>query len=381
MRIGIDTRWIFQKVSGIGTYTFELVSHLAALDQENDYILFFNNKSVMERVMSFVDNPRFTPHLIDCTPYSLKSQLLLPILLCRLGLDIFHSPNFMLPLMPSFCRGRRGVRYVTTIHDLIPLIFPHYTPKAKKTKFLPLFRWLMYAAARKADRIIAPSRATQQDVNKYLRIATTDQRKVVVIPEGVSSVFQQVERTAVTEQKTILYVGRLDPYKNVPLLVEAFGLLRKRQKQVRLQIVGPEDVRYPEARDLAKRLDLEPWINWQGYLEDGALQKVYQQADLFVLPSRYEGFGLTVLEAMASGVPVVCTKTSSLTEVAGEAALMIDPDDVVGLAEAMEKVLINAPLAEAMIEKGLQQAHKFTWAKAAANTLDLYKTIFVGKDR
>ena len=175
-------------------------------------------------------------------------------------------------------------------------------------------------------------------------------------------------------EKTILWVGRADPYKNLVGLIEAFAALRKQYRlPVELRLVGPKDRRYPEASRRAASLGVADAVTWLGYLPDDRLVNEYQHADVFVQPSWYEGFGLPVLEAFACGMPVICSNKGSLPEVAGGAALTVQPQDMIGLTEAMRRVLTNSRLARDMRARGLRQAQKFTWEATARMTLETYK--------
>jgi glycosyltransferase involved in cell wall biosynthesis len=376
MKIGIDARWIFPHISGIGTYTQELIRGLAQIDRENEYILFFDNQARMQKVAEHVRldrAPNFKTHLLSFGVFSPVGQFCLPKLIRRLGLDIFHSPNYMMPL-PAFPRQRHGrTRCVVTIHDLIPLLFPQFTPKALKTRLFPVYKRLMIEVGARADTILTVSESSRRDVIEHLGIPTARHGDVIAVPNGVAAEYMPSEKKAGAE-KQILYVGRFDPYKNVPGLIDAFAKVRERSKTpVRLRIVGPMDPRYPEGPAKARELGLEPFITWDGYTSDDGLVKAYQQADVFVLLSLYEGFGLTVLEAMACGTPLVCSIRSSLPEVAGSAALLVDPADSSQAADAIARVLDDARLAADLREKGVRQAAKFSWTRTATMTLKAYE--------
>lgn len=376
MRIGIDARWIFPETSGITTYTRELIRELARLDTENEYVLFFNDPGMEEITRSYTglsSHPNFRTHRVPCGVFSPFGQARLPVLLRRLGVEVFHSPNYMIPFL-AFPRGRPGtVRCVVTIHDLIPLLFPEFTPKARKTKCLPLFRRIMMESAARADVILTVSEWSRRDVLRELRVSEDRSENVVAVPNGVAAEYVPAPRAS-AGPKTLLYVGRFDPYKNIGGLLDIFARVRAiSKKDVRLRIVGSPDPRYPEPLQKAREKGLEPHIEWAGYCGGADLVRAYQQADVFVLPSRYEGFGLTVIEAMACGTPVVCSNRSSLPEVAGDAARLFDPDDVEGFACAIVELLENERAAAACCEKGLQQARKFTWARTAEMTLNAYK--------
>lgn len=379
MKIVIDARWIFPELSGIGLYTRELIRNLAQIDSDNSYHLLFDSQETEERERSeigFGAAANFSVCRFRHGPFSPLSQMALPQLLWRLRADVFHSPNYMIPFA-AFPRRKRGrTACVITIHDLIPLLFPHYTPRALKTRFFPIFKWVMRQAAIRADTVIAPSESTRQDLIEHLYGGQS--AEIAVVYQGVSSKYRPPAEKRQAARPVILYVGRFDPYKNVSTLIRAFARLRCEGLDAELRVVGSDDRRYPEARALARELGVDEQMRWDGYIDGEGLLSAYQQASLFVLPSRYEGFGLTVLEAMACGAPVVCGNRSSLPEVVGDAAVSIDPDDVAALAEAIGSVLRNPELAAQLSEAGIQRAAGFTWRRTAEQTLDVYSSLAGG---
>ena len=372
MNICLDARWIFPQITGIGLYTQELIHALVRAHQPHTFTLLFNNAEVQERTRRgthFDQNPRFTARSIDYGPFSLANQIRLPRLLARGGFDLYHSTNFMMPL---FGLGR--TRCAVTIHDLIPLLFPDHAPKSKKTRLFPIYRELMLQIGRRADLIITVSESTRRDVVRELRVPPARQARVVSIPEGVDPFFHPGEPAPARAEKVILYVGRRDPYKNLPRLVEALATLRAQGIAARLRVIGPPDARYPEAPELAAHLGLQDQVDWIGYVSLEQLRCEYQTADVFCLPSRYEGFGLTVLEAMACGAPVVCSNIGSLPEVADDAARLVDPAVLPELVKALAEVLTKPALAEDYRQRGLRRVQLFNWTRTAELTLEAYAT-------
>ena len=372
MRIAIDARWIFPEISGIGLYTQELVRAMAALGTSHEVILLFREQAVLDRtaqITGFAANPRFSARLFPHGLFSASSQLRLPGLLRSLGVDVFHSTNYMMPLV-----GCRGFRRVVTIHDLIPLLFRDHAPKSKKERLFPVFKRLMYEVGRRADLVIAVSESTRRDILRELRVPPARHGRVVTIHEAADAAFRPGPRIAADARPRILYVGRRDPYKNLTGLIAAFERVVAGGVDAVLRVVGSDDPRYPEARELAKRLNLESRIEWAGYVHDRELPEQYRAAAAFALVSKYEGFGLTVLEAMGCGTPVVCGNTSSLPEVAGDAAILVDPADTEAIAAALTRVLSDSVLAASMREKGLAHAARFSWRRAAEETLKAYES-------
>ncbi len=383
MRIALDARWIFDEISGIGAHTVELIRHLARLDHENSFIILFSDRKLAERTWmdcQLTDKPNFRPEVVPWSLFSPRGQLLLPGHLRRQRVDVYHSTNYMIPLA-AFPRDRTGrIRCVATIHDLIPLLFPQATPNAIKTRLFPVYKRLMLEVGRRADRIITVSEASRQDVLEHLRIPAERHASVVVIHNGVSNRFRPPVPPAGSppagSPATVLYVGRSDPYKNLENLMEAFALARARSPiPLRLRLIGPPDPRYPGAGERIRKLNLAPYVERVGYQAADNLVRAYQSAAVTILPSRYEGFGLPVVESMACGTPVICGDIPVLREVAGEAALFAPPDDIPALADAMTRAVNDAALRRTLSERGLAQAARFTWADNARHTLALYQEL------
>ena len=384
MKIVLDARWIFREISGVGACTRELAARLPRLDPENEYILLFNDEGLRERTLEetgLSDTPNVRAMVVPYGPFSLRNQSAMPFLLSRIGADIFHSTNYMIPLAP-FPRRRRGrTAAVVTVHDVIPLLFRDHAPRSRKSRMFPIYRRLMIEIGMRADRIITVSEASMRDVIREMGIA--EPGKVRAIHNGVSELFLKAPRAArsPSREPVVLYVGRMDPYKNVGMLVRALDILRREHHiDTRLVIVGPPDPRYPETRQLAMNLGLDRSIRWTGYISDDSLPDLYREADVLAHPSRYEGFGLQVLEAMAIGLPVVCTDAGALPEVTGNAAIRTKPDDTPGFAAALARVLTQPALARSMAESGLRRAADFTWNKTAAATLDVYRELAAGEE-
>ena len=241
----------------------------------------------------------------------------------------------------------------------------------------------MLEAGARSDAIITVSKASRRDIIKHLKIPHDKENKVCAIYNGVSDQFKPRENSAdrlhdtVSVARKILYVGRADPYKNLSTLIRAVDVAnRSYESPVSLIIAGSPDPRYPEPEKLVEKLDLHNLVEWTGYISDSKLVETYQTADILVHPSKYEGFGLQIIEAMACGTPVICSNCGALKEVAGNAAILVDPNDVDRFAEEITRVLSDSALAKEMISKGFARASEFNWKKTAQETLDLYTSEF-----
>jgi glycosyltransferase involved in cell wall biosynthesis len=380
MRIGIDARWIFSEISGIGAHTRSLLRALARLDHDNTYVLYFNDPAVRDRTLqkaALHDVPNMTVRMLPHGVFSPRSQCTLPFVLRRDGVDVFHSTNYMIPLA-AFPRHRRGrTACVVTIHDVIPMIFPDHAPRSRKSRIYPLFRRVMLEVGARADIIITVSEASRRDVLHHLGVRTEHARKVRVVYNGVSDAFlphpdgRPVKDPAAP--RTLLYVGRCDPYKNLVTLVDAFAEARARVPfPLRLTLCASPDPRYPEVSRRIRERGVLDSVKWTGYLPEEDLVHYYQQADLLVHPSRYEGFGLQLVEAMACGLPIVSSRAGALAEVAGDAARLVAPDDVDGFARNIAGVLTQPELAEELTRRGYDRVRQFTWQQTAEQTLALY---------
>jgi glycosyltransferase involved in cell wall biosynthesis len=384
MKIALDARWIFTEISGIGAHTRDLIRHMAREDHTNTYVLIFSDRTLAERTWreaELGDKSNFRPDIVPWSIFSPRSQLMLPSRLARQGIDVYHSTNYMIPLA-AFPKGRMGrVKCVTTIHDLIPLLFPSATPRAMKTRLFPVYRRLMLEIGARADRIIAVSNASRQDILSNLNIPAERHNAVRVIYNGVSSAFCPPESPAgktddPARPRTLLYVGRSDPYKNLIVLIESLALARQSVPfPLRLKIIGPPDPRYPEAGLRVEALGLKDSVSWVGYQSSEALVRAYQEADAVVLPSRYEGFGFPVVEGMACGTPVICSDIPVLREIGGEAAYYATLDNAPALADSIRCVLTTPELRGRMIQLGYEQARQFTWTEAARQTIALYREL------
>ena len=193
MKIAIDARWIFPEISGIGAYTRELIHELSLLDHVNEYVILFSNSDIMERIItqtSMHTAHNFHPLLVNCGVFSPRSQITIPRLLRRARIDLYHSPNYMIPFF-SFPRGRAGrTKCVATIHDVIPLLFPDHAPRSRKSRLFWIYKRLMQEVGRRADAIITVSEASRSDTISQLQIPENQRSWVRAIHNGVSSAFK-----------------------------------------------------------------------------------------------------------------------------------------------------------------------------------------------
>ena len=358
----LDARMI--RHSGIGTY-------LRGLCGQFEGHAFFKNHSLGLAVSQGDLNGRFPASHFYSPIYSLREQFEYPFRESRCRL--WHAPHYNAPVW-------KNTKLVVTIHDVIHWIFrgQFFTPLQSAYA-----RFFIRNSVRKADRIIAVSEKTREDLIQYFD-APPD--KIRVVYEGVSPLFSEPpkpeERREILAkyglpEKFYLYVGLIKPHKNVKRLIDVFQSLRKDGKiDAALVLVGKKDKRYPAGYETLKNLETGNGIHYlAGLGSENELRSLYHSARALVHPSLYEGFGLTVLEAMASGTPVIVSRAASLPEVAGDAACYIDPQSESSLAEALVDLEENSRRRENLAEKGKVQAKKFTWAKAAEETINVYREV------
>jgi alpha-1,3-rhamnosyl/mannosyltransferase len=361
MKIAFDLRRIGNP--GIGRYMKCLVEALTAQTPENEYLLILPPGG---------DDLVNAPGAVKlCSPvkyYSVREQVELPRILSRHNVDLLHSPHFLLPLL-------RHCTAVATIHDVIYLACPQDLPSRAGRLY---YRAMMNACARIATRIITDSEHSRNEIVRYLR---ADPEKIDVIYPGVDPAFAPVTDAAHLaavlsrfgiDGEYILCVGIYKPRKNHAGLLRAFQRYLASGIQAQLVIAGPMAEGEAVLRRLAAELGVAERVVFTGFVKDADLCALYSAARVCVVPSLYEGFGFTVLEAMACGAPVACSRATSLPEVAGKAALYFDPHDPEEMAGQLVHVFSDDALRDSLIEQGRQNLQRFNWAETTRSTLAVY---------
>jgi len=289
-------------------------------------------------------------------------RFVLPSLLARHAVDLYHSTAYALPAI-----GGAGPATVLTVHDLVADVFPAALSRRHRMAFRRTFR-----SAVTACRVIAVSESTRRDLLRRYEVAP---ERVVVVPNGVAAAFRSVEGAATSgfQAPFLLYVGGLDPLKNVPFLLEVLARARRQDGALALVAIGEEGPRREALAEAARAAGLADAVHLPGYVDDARLAAAYREARAFVFPSRYEGFGLPPLEAMAAGCPVVSSPAGSLAEVLAGAAILKAPDDAEGWAAAVHELAVDPALRRRLVDAGRARAASFTWAAAARRTLAVYE--------
>lgn len=375
MRIGIDCRTILStdtgELAGTAHYTTALVAHLLQIDKENTYVLFFDARANPDRYrQSNVEIVTLRPSRLPLV----MTHVRLTRALTRAKLDLFHSPAHPLPL---FYRGR----IVWTVHDVTIYDHPEWFPGGLRQWFS--MRVTVPRGIDKAAKLIAPSESTRRDI---LRIFKVPEEKVTVVHEGAPtefsiSNFQFPNKSQFPIFKPyFLFIGTIEPRKNLVRLIDAFIRFRQTYNlspQIYdLVIAGASGWKNDDVFMQIERANLKlgkGTVQYLGYVSEEEKIALLKNATAFIWPSLYEGFGLPVLEAMAAGAPVITSKVSSIPEITGDAALLVDPENMDAITEAMRKIVSDDVFRDQLKTRGVNRAKEFTWEKAAKETLAVYQ--------
>ncbi|MCU1263290.1 MAG: glycosyl transferase, group 1 [Bryobacterales bacterium] len=381
MKIAIDVRRL--RDFGVGTYIRNLLIALAAVDGENEYLLLWNPHDG-SHLPALPSNFQVVPY--RRTDTSRLEHLLLPLFLRSLNVDLVHFPLNRVPILMH-------KPYVVTIHDIGIILFPEEQGIWHTMRRFRFQRGLM-----RANKVIAVSAATRRDIHNELGVPDDRVRLVYNAPDPhffshdreAGPEAAQADRTRILERYQIkypflLYAGTIRRQKNIPRLVEAFAVLRPQleghplYKDLRLIIIGDEISKDPAVRRAVMQSRVEQTVRFLGFVPFDTLRVFYELASAFVFPSLYEGFGLPPVEAMASGTPVVASGISALPEAVGDAAVLVNPENVFDIARGMREVLTDPDLRARLIEKGRIHAASFSWERNAKDVIGIYREALAGK--
>ena len=395
MKIGIDIRTLMDKnYSGVSEYTLNLVREILKKDCENEYILFYNSfRNVDDRIPRFEGNYKIVKTRYPNKLFNFILQMIFkyPKLDKMLGVEVFLAPNI------GFYALSKNCKKILTIHDLAFMRYPEFFSWKRRL-------WHRLVNAKKLikqfDKIIAVSENTKMDV---VELSGISEDKVKIIYSGVDSHSQifnfqfsifnkfqnqndkfrnggvdSVRKKYNLPDKYILYLGTVEPRKNIVGLIKAYNLYRSHLSTVNCQKLVVAGAWGWKTGDIRREWQASPYkndIKFLDYIDKTDKYVVYYLSEIFVFPSFYEGFGLPVLEAMSVGVPVITSFVSSLPEVAGESAIMVDPNNIYDLAEAIKLVALNQDLRDNLIRQGCEQVKKFSWEKTAQEYLKFFYSI------
>ncbi len=374
MRVGFDVRPFLKEETGVGIYFRNLLFALAKIDQENEYILFsssWKDRFEPRKIPPFV-HKRFKDFRYPVKAVNfLWNKLGWPSmdLFFKTRLDLTHSPTPL--VLPS--SGKK----IVTVYDLCFLEYPHLSDDESRHVFSSRIEQSLH----RADGIITISHFSQEQILKRFSI---NKGKIYVTPLGIEHDFWSDIAKDETERikskfnlpaSYLLFVGAQEPRKNIGKLIEALKIVHMQYKKIPLVLAGRQGKDSAVVRERIKAHDLEQWVYTTGYLNDLELRCVYRLASAFVFPSICEGFGLPLLEAMASGIPVVASQAPALPEICQDAALFFDPEVPEEIAESILHVLKDETLRTALVHRGDQRVKDFSWELTAQKTLSIYRSL------
>lgn len=370
MNFCLDARTITPHFPGIGRYVSNLANALPPVLKEDETLLLLQNPGGSSVLWSeeIVQKGKIRFLSTPSSPFSLSQHWQLPGRLQQAGAGLYHSPYYLMPYKLQF-------PVALTVYDLIPLHFPQYVSARARL----LFRITTRLALGAATRIIAISNTSRDD---FLRAFKLPPEKITCIPLAAGPRFHpqpNVELTRTRQKYSLpenygLYVGSNKPHKNLTGLLAAWAqFTAQASKKPLLVLAGAWDQRYPQAKQWVLNQDMQDAVRFVGPVDDGDLPALLSGARLFILPSLYEGFGLPALEALACGAPVACARTSSLQEVAGEAALYFDPQNAAEMASVISRIWADETLSQELRARGPVQAANFSWQRTAQETINVYR--------
>ena len=382
MRIAIDYTAATRQAAGIGNYVRSLVDAMLAQDDTNQYTLLTSGRPPRERPFPSAENVRGRSLIIpDRYLNVLWYRWRLPISATFFTgqVDIYHGPDFVLPPL----NGK--LRKVVTVHDLAFLEHPEYAVP----ELAAYLKKVVPEAVEAADVVASVSQTTRQTLIEHFQ---TPLEKITLVPNGIRAYFRRITDPVLLEatrhkfglkSPLVLGVGTQEPRKNHLGLIKAFHKAvstgNKSTRPAMLALAGGSGWLYEETEQIVAELKLEKKVRFLGHVSDLELMMLYSLADVFVFPSFYEGFGVPPLEAMACGTPVITSNTSSLPEVVGDAAIMVNPHKINEIASAINRVLENKQLQEDLRQKGYTRAAHFTWVRSAQKMLSIYTQLYEGK--
>jgi len=373
MKILIDATGIPREKAGVGVYARNLLDRLTRNPGTLEFFILAQND---DREMNFGHRPNVTMLWVPARFFRilpirfLLEQLFLPVLLVKYRIQVLHSLHYAFPLLTF------GTHRVVTFHDMTFFTMPEFHQRLK----IVYFRFFMRASVRLVDHMIFVSRSALDDCTAQLGPIHGG---ASVVPHGKSDEFRPdisldvlnaVRKKYNLHSRFILYIGTIEPRKNLPRLVEAFAPIARRDPDIHLVIAGKIGWMAEALFTAIKRLDLTSRVTFTGFVSEEDKPALLATCTIFVYPSLYEGFGLPALEALASGAPTVTSNTSSLPEVVGQAAWLVDPTSTEDIQQALETILADTLLQQELHRAGPLQAAQFTWERTATLTIEAYRS-------
>lgn len=371
MLISIDGRGAtWYAGTGIGTYTKQILKNILSIDSVNNYYLFWSGRDYE----SILKHSNVKISISSKKHHRFWEQYYIPEILKTRNIDIYHVPQNGIGLPET-----KNSIYIATIHDLIPYIMPETVGKGYLSKFISQMPRIIDSV----DMIITVSEWSKKDI---MRVFDVPENKIAVTYLAADDMFMPMDRVSSSDYINrkysidgdfILYLGGFSPRKNVKSILVAFSMIYKNlSKDYTVVIIGSARDDHQFLNKLSQSLGIDGRVCFPGFVPYEDLPHFYNAADLFVYPSLYEGFGLPTLEAMCCGTPTITSNVSSIPEIVGEGAMLINPFDTAELAKSMEQVLENSNIKAELISRGFERAASFSWKRAARETLTVYENAY-----
>lgn len=379
MRICIDARPIINQQTGLGRYTYNIINALKQIDQQNEYLILVDAELESTHPVFDLKNDRFVYKKCPIPGVTVQQQFKLNQFLKDEKIDVYHYPHFDLPIAVA-----RRFKSIFTVHDLTYLL---HRGVFRGAEFLK--KWytqqIMRLGIAAAQKIITVSDSTKKDLIDYFHLNGSAISKATTIYEACGSNFKRIDDKQQIEnfkqkwnltRPYFLFIGERRPHKNLVRQIEAFDhFLKQVGQEFEFIIIGKSYNDYFEPEAKTQQLGRTDKIRFLGYVHDDEIPLFYNGATAFLFASLYEGFGIPILEAMACGTPVITSNISSCQEVAGDAALQVNPYQVAEISLAMTRIATDDALRASLIQKGLERQKEFSWDRAAQKTLNLYQQL------
>jgi len=378
MKIGIDARFVGPEGTGIGKYTEKLIENLQKIDSKNTYSIFLkeSNWNLLK-----LTSKNFQKVLADVSWYSFQEQVKMPNIYSKEKLDLLHVPHFNVPILYNG-------KFVVTIHDLIHLDFAQTSTTTKNiftfhAKRLG-YKKVLKNALNKSQKIITPSNFVKNEIIKRFNMKAS---KIIVTYEAAGEEYFDRQPSTVNRQQSLLYVGNAYPHKNLNNLLDAFKILithHSRQRRgspkaasliTKLVLVCPRDVFSNKLKREIEKRNLQKAVEVKGYMQPNKLSNLFKRVSAYICPSLSEGFGIPGLNAMAAGLPVICSNIPTFKEIYGKAVCYFNPEDPEDIAKKIQTVMKELRTRLDLVLQGGEQAKRYSWQKMAKETLEIYESV------
>lgn len=375
MKIGLEIQSILKDKTGVGWYTQKIIENFnnSEIEFEGYGFNFLNRNDIKEEL----EHLNFNCKINNFIPYSIYRRIwkFIPIsynTLFNSDVDIYHFFNYIVP-------PKINGKVIVTVYDMVYKVYPETMTKRNYER---LDKELKRSVDR-ADKIITISKNSKKEIVKFLDV---DEAKIEIVYPGIDKNLyfkdyndediKRVRNKYNLPLKYILYLGTLEPRKNIIRIIDAYAALKNQiDENICLVIAGKKGWMYEDIFNKVDTYGLKDDVIFTGYVDEKDKPIIYKMSKVFIFPSLYEGFGMPVLEAMAAGVPVITSNTSALPEVVGDAGILVNPYDILEIANSLKKILEDSQIRLQLIEKGLKQSLKFSWKKSAEKLLEIYKEV------